>query len=259
MATSTLLEIVQSVLSSMNSDEVNSINDTVESTQVTLVAKEVYLDFMSQDEWPHLMRDGELDSLGDITRPNFLKIPASVYRVKQIKYNITDTGDLDTEYRFIEYLAPKDFIALTDGNKTSESNVDIITTSNSTELFVITDEHPRWWTTFDNSLVTFDAYKKTEDTTLQGSKSKCLFYELPTWVNSDTAIPDIDERFFPAYLADVKRTCHQYFRQQPSIIDEERTRRGVAMIRQNAERIESGDKRAKFGRRQVRTRRNTRR
>jgi hypothetical protein len=45
----TLLEIVQSTLSSMDSDAVNNINDTIESTQVAEVAKEVYYELDDRD------------------------------------------------------------------------------------------------------------------------------------------------------------------------------------------------------------------
>lgn len=245
----TLLDIVKSTLSSMNSDDVNDIADTVESTQVALVAKEVYLDLMSQTEWPHLLRDGELDGLGDVNKPNFMEIPNSVYRIKEIKYDVTETGDANKTFRRIEFEEPAKFTARTDAYRTGESNVIEVTTSNSTTMFVLTDDFPRFWTTFDNNEVVFNSYNVAEDTTLQASKSKCLFYELPTWTASNTAIPDIDERFFPGYLAEVKRTCHQYFRQQPSIIDEQRARRGLAMLRQEARRVEGSDTRANYGRR----------
>lgn len=39
----TLLEMVQDILSEMDSDEVNSINDTVEAEQVATIIKNCYL------------------------------------------------------------------------------------------------------------------------------------------------------------------------------------------------------------------------
>ena len=259
MATMTLLDIVQSVLSSMSSDEVNDINDTIESTQVALIAKEAYLDLMSQSEWPHLFRDGELIGLGDLTRPNYMQLPASVYRIEEIKYEITETGDADRTFKAIEYQEPSTFIEDLDANKSGDSNVDAITTGNSTVMFIKNDIAPTYWTTFDNDLITFNSYNVAEDTTLQSSKTKCLFYELPTWANTNTAIPDIDERFFPAYLADVKRIAHQELRQQISPIAEEQATRGRAMLRRQARRTSEVDTRAKYGRSsvQVITRKNS--
>ena len=244
----TLLEIVQSVLSSMNSDEVNDINDTVESTQVTLIAKEAFLDITSQSEWPHLMKDGELNGLGDTSKPNFMELPNSVYRLEDVRYEVTETGDADRTFRKVEYLKPAEFIEKVDANKSGNTNVDTVTTSNSTVMFIRNDQMPTYWTTFDNNEIIFDSYDSDEDTTLQGSKTKCLFYELPVWSSTNTAIPDLDERFFPAYLSEVKRRCHQYLRQSVSPIDEEMARRGKSMLRQQARRVELDDNRAKYGR-----------
>ncbi len=42
----TLLEIVQEILSDMDSDEVNSIDDTTESEQVATIVKSTYLSMM---------------------------------------------------------------------------------------------------------------------------------------------------------------------------------------------------------------------
>ncbi len=42
MAKMTLLEVVQEILSDMNSDNVNSINDTIEAQQVVQIAKRTY-------------------------------------------------------------------------------------------------------------------------------------------------------------------------------------------------------------------------
>jgi len=260
MATMTLLDIVQSVLSSMSSDEVNDINDTIESTQVTLIAKESYLDFMSQSEWPHLFRDGELIGLGDITRPNYMQLPASVYRIEEIKYEITEAGDADRKFKTIEYQEPSTFVENLDANnKSGNSDVQTVTSNNSTVMFIKNDLAPTYWTTFDNDLIVFDSYNIAEDTTLQASKTKCLFYELPVWVNTNTAIPDLDERFFPAYLAEVKRISYQNLRQQVSPTAEEQASRGRAMLRRQARRIDEVDTRAKYGRAtvQVSSRRNT--
>ena len=53
MSKKTLLEITQSVLSSMNSDNVNSISDIEESLQVAEKAREVYEDLMALEDWEH--------------------------------------------------------------------------------------------------------------------------------------------------------------------------------------------------------------
>ena len=52
----TLLEIVQEILSDMDSDEVNSIDDTVESQQVASIVRSAYMALMSNRNWAHLRK-----------------------------------------------------------------------------------------------------------------------------------------------------------------------------------------------------------
>ena len=50
----TLLEIVQDILSDMDSDEVNSINDSVESLQVAQIVKTAYYNIVDGKDYPWL-------------------------------------------------------------------------------------------------------------------------------------------------------------------------------------------------------------
>ena len=49
MAKMTLLEITQDIMSDMDSDNVNSINDSVEALQVAQVVKTTYYNIISND------------------------------------------------------------------------------------------------------------------------------------------------------------------------------------------------------------------
>lgn len=50
----TLLEMVQLILSSIDGEEVNSIDDTVEANQVALIVKSVYYDMLSDISLPEI-------------------------------------------------------------------------------------------------------------------------------------------------------------------------------------------------------------
>ena len=54
MAKLTVLAMVQDILSDMNSDEVNSINDTIEAQQVAQIINTTYFEIISSRDWPHL-------------------------------------------------------------------------------------------------------------------------------------------------------------------------------------------------------------
>ena len=54
MAKMTLLEMVQDIMSDMDSDEVNSINDSQEATQVAQIIKSTYYNIIDGRDMPFL-------------------------------------------------------------------------------------------------------------------------------------------------------------------------------------------------------------
>ena len=244
----TLLEIVQSVLNSMDSDSVNAIDDTIESMQVADVAREVYFELMSYNDWDHLYQWQELQALSDSQRPNFLRIPDNVSRLELFKYNTTKPGDYKQTISDVEYATPKYFIDICRSRSTGENNVEIIKNAQGVEMFIRNDVSPKFWTSFDNVHIVTDAYNKAADTTLQASKSSAWCRVTPSWDTINTFIPDMPEDFFPAYLAEVKSKCHLYFKQQISEKDEQIARRGLAHVRRK-ERFDTGRTWFSYGRR----------
>lgn len=243
----TLLEIVQSVLNSMDSDNVSSISDTIESAQVAQIAEEVYMELMSYKDWDHLYEWRQLESVSDLTRPNFLKIPDNVSRVELFKYNVTEVGDTDTTFREIKYLKPAEFVNLVHSRNSSATDVDTVDNGNGVTMFILNDKQPEYWTCFDDTYIVTDSYQSVADTTLVQAKSSAWCRVNPTWTASNTFIPDMPSEFFPAYVAEVKSTCHAYLKQQLSQKDEQKARRGLAHARRK-ERIDRGSNRVDYGR-----------
>jgi hypothetical protein len=64
----TLLEMVQNILASLNEDEVNSIGDTPEASQVSEIIRETYNNILSLQEWKHLQKSFKLDASGSLLR-----------------------------------------------------------------------------------------------------------------------------------------------------------------------------------------------
>lgn len=83
----TLLEMVQSILSSMDSDEVNSIDDTIEAQQVAYVIKSVYNDISTFIDLPEQDKIFQLEPSGDPDKPTVMLIPANFGDLQWIKYN----------------------------------------------------------------------------------------------------------------------------------------------------------------------------
>jgi hypothetical protein len=243
----TLLEIVQSVLNSMDSDNVSNINDTIESAQVAQIAEEVYMELMSYKDWDHLYEWRQLEAVSDLTRPNFLKIPDNVSRVEMFKYNTTEVGELNTTYTQVKYLKPDEFVNIVHQRNSSDTNVDTVDNGNGVLMFIINNKQPEYWTSFDDTYIVTDSYQYAADTTLVQSKSSAWCRVNPTWTANNTFVPDMPSEFFPAYIAEVKSTCHAYLKQQLSQKDEQKARRGLAHARRK-ERFDRGSNRHDYGR-----------
>lgn len=89
----TLLELTQDILSSMSSDEVNSISDTTESTQVATIIKQKYFDIINRVQLPEHDQLLQLDPSTDPLQPVLMYVPAGVADIKWLKY--FDTNILD--------------------------------------------------------------------------------------------------------------------------------------------------------------------
>ena len=89
----TLLELTQAVLSSMDSDDVDSITDTVEAEQVTLIIRDVYNLKVTNSKVPEHFKLGVLTSPESSSYPNYFQYPTATKTIKFIKYDVKGSGD----------------------------------------------------------------------------------------------------------------------------------------------------------------------
>ena len=244
----TLLEVTQRALDAMNHDNVNSIDDTIESTQIAKEAKHVYYELMDRDDWPHLLKAINLEALSDTTKPNYLKIPTDVVRIDTIRYEITQSGDTDRTFDVIDYLSPDAFLERVLSRNSSESDVTTVTNDDGVPMFIINDERPYYWTTFDDEYIVFDSYDSAVDTTMQASKSIAHVKEIPPWTHSDTFVPDMPDHMFSTFVAEVTATAFNYWKQGSSPKDEARAARGISRLRKDAEKHNERNRKATYGR-----------
>lgn len=88
-----LLEMTQSILSSLNSDQVNSIGDTPESLQVANCIKDTYFNMLGRYDMPEHNQFFNLDPSDNPQFPTLMYRPDGVTRLEWIKY--LDTNVLD--------------------------------------------------------------------------------------------------------------------------------------------------------------------
>jgi hypothetical protein len=199
----TLLEIVQDTLNDLDSDEVNSIADTVEATQIANICRSVYYDVITTVDLPEHTELMTVSGLSDSSRPNYMDAN-SVTEIKELRYNVSETpGEL--EYKLIGYVPPDEFIQRIVTRDTSQTEVIIvIDPASGISLPILNDKMPDYYTSFDDRYLCFDSYDSSVDFTLQTSKTMVLGVKLPSFIMADGAVPDMDDTIFPYYLAEVK-------------------------------------------------------
>ena len=244
----TLLEVVQRALDAMNHDNVNSISDTIESTQIAKEAKHVYYELMDRDDWPHLLKAINLEAVSDTARPNYLKIPQDVTRIDAIRYETTKSTDTNRSFDVIEYLTPHSFLERVLSRNSTDSDVTTVTNSEGVPMFILNDSRPYYWTTFDDEYIVFDSYDSSVDTTMQASKSIAHVKEIPPWTHSDTFVPDMPDQMFSTFVAEVTAAAFNYWKQGSSPRDEARAARGVSRLRKDAEKINEQRLNVDYGR-----------
>lgn len=242
-----LLKLVQKVLSSMSSDEVNDIAETVESLQVVDIIEDVYYNLIVNNDVPEHEVLIQVEALADSSKPNYLKLPSSVSKIDQVWYNVSETGEL--EYKQLEWLSPAEFLRRNSNVDTSASNVVKITDFGSTKFAVVNDHMPTYWTTFDDEYLVFDSYDSDIDSTLQQTKTRVIAKRLPTFERTNSYIPDIDDNLFPILLNEAKSWAHLELKQTAHAKAEQQSRRQRTRYQKERTRITKPNSRPDYGRR----------
>lgn len=220
----TVIELVQNIMSDMDSDEVNSINDTVEALQVANILKTTYFEIINHRDWDHMGTLFQLTASGDSAKPTHMSIGDLISKVEWVKYNKIESGGTRDKWSEVTWLHPKDFVDLVNQRDNSLSTITEVTESGIT-LFVYNDRAPTYYTTFDDENLVFDSHDSVVDTTLQASKTQCWGYKEPTFSLTDSHTPDLPTKAFPFFLAEAKSVAFNSLKQMPNQKEEQKSRR----------------------------------
>lgn len=199
----TLLDLVQAILAAMDSEEINSISDTVEANQVALICKNVYYDIVNDLNIPGKNTIFQLDASGSTSRPVIMTVPADIFKVESIRYDYTATPGDTPDYRTMELLTFQDFMARQLPGEDTDNSIQVMTVTIDTEDFQFyyrNNADPKFYTTFNDNTLIFDSYDSTKDDTLQKSKTMCTGRKIETFSLTDSFIPDLEANQFPYYL-----------------------------------------------------------
>lgn len=209
--------MVQNILSSIESDEINSIGDTVEALQVAEEIKTAFEDLFSDFEWPS--QEGFIKLLPslDSDKPTLMYLPDDVEEITSVYYN---NGTIDSpEFVEVRYRDPDLFMRY--GTIYLQQSEPIQLVDN---FYVYTNQHPRFWTTYDNKTIVFDSFNSTVDSTLQESKILCRGRVSNKFQLVDDFVPPIDAQHFPLLLSEAKRMSFVNYKGVSNANEERRNR-----------------------------------
>lgn len=260
----TLLQLTQSILSGLSSDEVNSISDTTESLQVAEIVRQTYFNMMSRVVTPEHDQLVQLDPSLDGEVPVLMYIPEGISQLQWLKYyntnvleqangddqthdtntDIVPSVDIDTlpipGYEYVTILPITQFIDMVNSFNTSESNVETFTFNdtsnnyNNTYTFYFkNDKQPCYCTILSNYYVIFESFDNTQDSTLQASKTMALGTIRPFFQMVDSFIPNLKDEQFPLLLNEAKSLAYFELKQTIHQKAEQESKRGWLSMQKN--------------------------
>lgn len=197
----TLVELVQRILESMDSDEVSSINDTTEALAVANIVKECYFNLVGKLDFPEMEDIFQLTGSGDSTKPCLMYLPTNVLDLNKVKYNSSSTSD--PQWYDLQYQTLDQYLDQMSSLDIDDTNVDSMTVTENGQTFTFkyrNDSLPNYYTSFNDRTLLFDAYDASVNTTLVGAKTLCYGAIEPTFSLVDTFTPDLDPRQFDLLL-----------------------------------------------------------
>ena len=243
-----LLEIVVDILNDLDSDEVNSIDDTTESAQVAQIVKSTYFALISNRNWPHLRKGISLEAPGTTATPTHMRLQDNVNELSFINYNKVKLGETRKKYLAVKWVEPDEFLRMTNRRNSDETNIDIITDPSGIELMIRNDQAPTYYTSFNDSHIVFDSYDSEVDDTLQESKVQAQGYVNPIWLPEDDFIPDLPEEAFTLLLEEAKSRASLKLKQTQDVKAEQEAARQNRWLSRKDWRVHGGIQYPNYGR-----------
>ena len=199
----TLLEAIQLILSSMDSDEVDNYDDTVESLQVAHILKSVYYDLATDLNLPEHDCFFELNASGDNAKPTLMTLPTNCTRLDYLEYNIKEASETYANYKKLTFIPIDQFMDMQNSLRNQTSNVGQMTITSNGESFEVMyadDKWPTYYTTFGDGTYLFDSYNSDEDTTLVKAKTRAYGSTYPVFTLSNSFYADLEPTQFSLWV-----------------------------------------------------------
>ena len=250
MARMTLLDLVQDILSDLDGDEVNSIDDTTESVQIAQIVKSTYFSLIDARDWPHTQRLVQVQASGDNTLPCIMTLQSPIKKMMFVNYDKAKISDGSRrKFDKVKYLEPDAFLRkCNERDNTAPNYSTMVDPSSGIQFTIRNDVAPSFYTTYDDQTLIFDSYDSLMDDTLQEHRVQAYAYIIPSWDHTDNAVPDLPDLAFSLLLEEAKSRASFKIRQQPDQKAEQEAQRQRKVLARRDRRVAQGIKFPNYGR-----------
>lgn len=240
--------MVQDIHNDLDLDEINSINDTVESMQVAQIIKTTYFAMMSNRNWPHLRQTISLVPSHNLARPTHMSVPDNIKELSFINYNCHRKGETRLRYKAIKWQEPDEFLRRQNTLNTDDTTTLAVLDPTGVHLQIKNNKAPEFFTSFDDNTLVFDSFDDSVESTLQESKVQAMAYLMPTWSMTDEFIPDLPSEAFIALLEEAKSKAAYKLKQQADEKAEQESTRQQRWLSRKAWQVHGGIEYPNYGR-----------
>jgi len=254
----TLLEITQDILNDISGDEVDSINDTVEATQIANIVRSTYFYIISQKNLPEHKSIYKLTETS-ATTPTVMTLPSTVLTLETLQYDMKqDPGAFSagtfsgsafditegSNFQPVQYMEPHEFLAYTGAFAWDNSTVKAFVftgTEGTHDIKYKTDKAPSFYTVLEDYYIIFDGIHTDVSPDYALADLTMAYGTLkPVFTMSDGFVPDLDATEFNLLIEESKRASSVKIRQTRDPIAEERSRKGWIRLNPQSENIKTG-------------------
>lgn len=240
-----VLEIVQTVLEKMDSDEVNTIFETVESRGVATEVRDSFRHIVSNSEDYQTEGYIQLEGLADATFYNQLRLPDNVLNIHE--FWMTDQNNRRI---VLEYLPPKEFVDMLFNNEGARQVPAAGTIGPTFPVGNCRD--PEYYTTFDEKHIFLDSVDLEVNDTVHAARTGARATIAAEFRLEDDFVPPLFADEFPLLLNEVIDASFINFKGVSNSKAQSRARQQKVMKQNNRDRIQTSEPKVRtpsYGRR----------
>jgi hypothetical protein len=244
----TLLDVVQGILSKLDSDTVNSISDTVEADQIADLVRQTYFDIIDEYQLPGQRQLCNLEALSTTAKPNMLKLPENTQSLIHWQYDVREADQDPLRYVEIDYMAPADFLRMTNQrNSLDTTNYQVVEVAVNVPIIVDITCGPRHWTTFDDNYIVTDNVNKQLEATLQASKTQALIEKRLPFTKADDFVFNLPQNLESLLYRTAENEAYAIYKQAVNPKLEQKEDRLRVRAQRNRHRTQQHENNTIFG------------